>query len=77
MEPWPLLASKWTGCCYPRWPALTEPLLLRFNTCCDVQVDGVLLSHPQVAEAVSFAAPDEKYGEVVSHVYLLSLAWLQ
>ena len=32
------------------------------------QVDGVLLSHPQVAEAVSFAAPDEKYGEIVSSV---------
>ncbi len=27
------------------------------------QVDGALLAHPGVAEAVSFAAPDEKYGE--------------
>ena len=31
-----------------------------------LQVDGVLLSHPDVAEAVSFGAPDEKYGEVVA-----------
>jgi len=28
-------------------------------------VDAVLLSHPLVAEAVSFAAPDPKYGEEV------------
>ena len=31
-----------------------------------LQVDGALLSHPGVAEAVSFGAPDEKYGEVVA-----------
>ena len=30
------------------------------------QVDGVLMSHPQVAEAVAFACPDEKYGEIVA-----------
>lgn len=30
------------------------------------QVDGALLSHPNVAEAVSFGAPDEKYGETVA-----------
>jgi len=30
------------------------------------QVDGVLLSHPGVAEAVAFASPDEKFGEVVA-----------
>jgi len=28
-------------------------------------VDAVLLSHPMVGEAVSFAAPDSKYGEEV------------
>ena len=31
-----------------------------------MQVDGALLGHPDVAEAVSFGAPDEKYGEVVA-----------
>ena len=30
------------------------------------QVDGVLMSHPQVAEAVAFGCPDEKYGEIVA-----------
>ena len=29
-------------------------------------MDGVLLSHPKVAEAVAFAAPDEKFGEIVA-----------
>lgn len=31
-----------------------------------LQVDGVLLSHPQVTEAVAFGAPDEKFGETVA-----------
>ena len=30
------------------------------------QVDSALLSHPLVTEAVSFGAPDEKYGESVA-----------
>ena len=38
--------------------------LLTVCFCC--QVDGALLSHPDVAEAVSFGAPDEKYGEIVA-----------
>ncbi len=33
---------------------------------CSLQVDGVLMSHPQVAEAVAFGCPDEKYGEIVA-----------
>lgn len=33
---------------------------------CWLQVDGVLMSHPQVAEAVAFGCPDEKYGEIVA-----------
>jgi len=33
-----------------------------------LEVDAVLLSHPGVAEAVSFGAPDLKYGEVVHAV---------
>lgn len=36
------------------------------------QVDGALLAHPAVAEAVSFAAPDEKYGEVVAAAVVLT-----
>ena len=29
-----------------------------------MEVDAALLSHPAVADAVCFGAPDEKYGEV-------------
>lgn len=31
-----------------------------------------MLSHPFVAEAVSFGAPDEKYGEVVAAAVVLT-----
>lgn len=31
-----------------------------------IEVDGILMSHPQVAEAVAFGCPDEKYGEIVA-----------
>jgi len=37
-----------------------------------VQVDSALLSHPLVTEAVSFGAPDEKYGESVAAAVVLS-----
>lgn len=57
----------------PSVPRLVLLLLLCqchcHRPCCGTQVDSALLSHPQVAEAVSFAAPDEKYGEVVSHPF--------
>jgi len=36
-----------------------------------VEVDEALLSHPGVAEAVSFAVPDEKYGETVGAALVL------
>ncbi len=36
-----------------------------------LEIDGVLLSHPAVAEAVCFGAPDEKYGEVVAAAVVL------
>lgn len=36
-----------------------------------LEVDGVLLQHPAVAEAVCFAVPDEKYGEVVHAAVVL------
>jgi acyl-coenzyme A synthetase/AMP-(fatty) acid ligase len=35
-------------------------------------VDGALLAHPLVAEAVAFGAPNEKYGEVVAAAVVLS-----
>lgn len=35
------------------------------------QVDGALLAHPLVGEAVTFGAPDEKYGEVVAAAVVL------
>ena len=40
--------------------------------CCLAQVDSALLSHPLVTEAVSFGAPDEKYGETVAAAVVLS-----
>jgi acyl-coenzyme A synthetase/AMP-(fatty) acid ligase len=30
-----------------------------------VEIDGILLSHPAVAEAVCFAVPDEMYGQEI------------
>jgi acyl-coenzyme A synthetase/AMP-(fatty) acid ligase len=30
-----------------------------------IEVDAVLLSHPDVAQAVAFGVPDQKYGEEV------------
>jgi acyl-CoA synthetase (AMP-forming)/AMP-acid ligase II len=36
-----------------------------------LEVDAVLLQHPAVAEAVSFAVPDEKYGECVHAAVVL------
>ncbi|KAH6757754.1 AMP-dependent synthetase and ligase family protein [Perilla frutescens var. hirtella] len=31
-----------------------------------IEVDAVLLSHPEIAEAVSFGVPDDKYGEEIN-----------
>eukprot|EP00727_Mastigamoeba_balamuthi_P010821 m51a1_g6361 putative 4-coumarate-ligase (514) ;mRNA; f:103035-104655 len=36
-----------------------------------LEVDAALLSHPEVAEAVCFAAPDDKYGEEVNAAVVL------
>ena len=36
-----------------------------------LEVDGILLTHPAVAEACCFGAPDAKYGEVVAAVVVL------
>jgi len=36
-----------------------------------VELDGVLLSHPKVKDAVAFGAPDEKYGEQVNCAIIL------
>ncbi|KAF5836348.1 acetyl-CoA synthetase-like protein [Dunaliella salina] len=36
-----------------------------------LEVDAALLAHPAVAEAVSFGAPDQKYGEVVAAAVVL------
>ena len=36
-----------------------------------LEVDAAMLSHPAVAEAVSFAMPDEKYGELVAAAIVL------
>ncbi|CCH45286.1 peroxisomal-coenzyme A synthetase [Wickerhamomyces ciferrii] len=36
-----------------------------------IELDGVLLSHPKVDEAVAFGVPDEKYGQVVNAAIVL------
>ncbi|CAN6674838.1 oxalate--CoA ligase [Trichomonascus vanleenenianus] len=36
-----------------------------------IELDGVMLSHPSVAEAVAFAAPDEMYGQQVNAAIVL------
>lgn len=40
-----------------------------------IEVDAVLLSHPDIAQAVAFGVPDDKYGEEVmnpfSHIFWL------
>lgn len=33
-----------------------------------IEVDAVLLSHPDIAQAVAFGVPDDKYGEEVSTI---------
>lgn len=30
-----------------------------------IEVDAVLLSHPEIAQGVAFGVPDDKYGEEV------------
>ena len=35
-------------------------------------MDDALLTHPDVREAVAFAAPDEKFGEIVAAVVVLN-----
>ncbi|MCH8103654.1 MAG: AMP-dependent synthetase, partial [Chloroflexi bacterium] len=37
-----------------------------------LEVDAVLIKHPAVSEAVCFAVPDEKYGEVVHAAVVLA-----
>ena len=37
-----------------------------------LEIDGILLKHPAIAEAVCFAVPDEKYGEVVHAAVVLN-----
>ena len=39
-----------------------------------IEVDAVLLSHPDVAQAVAFGVPDDKYGEEVHDQLQLSLS---
>jgi len=39
-----------------------------------IEVDAVLLSHPDIAQAVAFGVPDPKYGEEVC--LFLNYFWL-
>lgn len=36
-----------------------------------IELDGVMLAHPAVSEAVAFAAPDELYGQIVNAAIVL------
>lgn len=36
-----------------------------------IELDGVMLAHPDVAEAVAFGAPDELYGQIVNAAIVL------
>lgn len=38
-----------------------------------IEVDAVLLTHPDVAQAVAFGVPDQKYGEEVCLFF--SIVW--
>jgi len=38
-----------------------------------IEVDAVLLSHPDVAQGVAFGVPDDKYGEEVRNSYQVFL----
>ncbi len=42
-----------------------------------IEVDAVLLSQPDVAQAVAFGVPDDKYGEEVrrEYCYFLLTIW--
>lgn len=40
-----------------------------------IEVDSVLLTHPDVSQGVAFGVPDEKYGEEVSKNPLLKLLY--
>lgn len=40
-------------------------LLLLGEKISPIEVDAVLLSHPEVAQGVAFGVPDDKYGEEV------------
>jgi len=37
-----------------------------------IEVDAVLLSHPDIAQAVAFGVPDDKYGEEVMEPQLVN-----
>lgn len=36
-----------------------------------IEVDAILLSHPDISEAVAFGVPDNKYGEEVRLAHLI------
>ena len=38
-----------------------------------IEVDAVLLAHPDVAQAVAFGVPDDKYGEEVNFFFYFYL----
>lgn len=46
----------------------TDPIVSKLSgeKISPIEVDAVLLSHPDVAQAVAFGVPDDKYGEEVN-----------
>ena len=41
-----------------------------------IEVDAVLLSHPDIAQAVAFGVPDDKYGEEVIQPKLITIFFI-
>ena len=73
---WHALLEATTPCVMGEGGGQTRAYLRALRLACDVQrlaqVDSALLAHPLVTEAVSFGAPDEKYGECVAAAVVLA-----
>lgn len=48
--------------CY--WQSFSH-LIITGEKISPIEVDAVLVSHPEIAQAVAFGVPDDKYGEEV------------
>ena len=65
-----LLVSRQSVACLHSSPVTALQVLTVISE--HLQIDSALLGHPDVVEAVSFGAPDEKYGEIVAAAVVLA-----